>query len=169
MEHIVRFFAGYDCKHFECKFGSERCKPGSNHGVSGLRIIFASKGEEGAVTFALQTGWLPQQVEPDSLKYYQCTWQEADFYPADLGYHSKTPRWEDQEPMKNCCEFCDGMPCYYDGSGLNAADAMYALVNGGDVALWEFLDAYYQTIFHDKPYPKPAEYPANRRQSNEIQ
>ena len=61
--------------------------------------------------------------------------------------------------MGDACEYCDGKPCYYDGSGLNANDAMYALVNGGDVALWSFLDAYYAHIFDGKDYPKPAEYP----------
>jgi hypothetical protein len=41
---------------------------------------------------------------------------------------------------------------------LSAYDAMYALVNGGDTALWAFLDAYYETVFHGAAYPQPAEY-----------
>ena len=79
--------------------------------------------------------------------------------PADLGYHSKTPQYEGQEVMDDACEFCDGQPCYYDGSGLNATDAMYALVNGGETALWAFLDAYYEAVFNSGAYPEPAEYP----------
>jgi len=34
---------------------------------------------------------------------------------------------------------------------------MYALVNGGDAALWAFLDGYYAATFEGAPYPIPAE------------
>ena len=83
--------------------------------------------------------------------------------PADLGYHSKKPHYDGQQPTGENCEYCDGKPCYYDGSGLNANDAMYALVNGGDNALWAFLDGYYNYVFNGGEYPKPAEYKARPR------
>jgi hypothetical protein len=41
---------------------------------------------------------------------------------------------------------------------LNAEDAMLALTNGGDKALWDFLDSYYDCVFNAADYPKPAEY-----------
>ena len=78
--------------------------------------------------------------------------------PADLGYHSKTPRYDGQDAIDPACEFCDGQPCYYDGSALNASNAMYAVVNGGEAALWLFLDAYYDATFNGGEYPKPAEF-----------
>ena len=86
--------------------------------------------------------------------------------PFDLGYHSKTPMYDDHDSIVESCEFCDGQPCYYDGSGLNANDAMYALVNGGDEALWSFLDAYYNSVFFGGEYPQPAEYQKKPRQEN---
>ncbi len=58
----------------------------------------------------------------------------------------------------NSCDYCDGSPCYCDISGLKANDAMYALVNGGDTALWQFLEDYYKAVFKGKEYPEPAEY-----------
>ena len=160
MEHIIRFERGYDCIKFECVHGSKNCKPGSggSHGIHGLNIRFISKGDAGAVQFLLYTGWTPQYAEESSIVFRSIRDCGRNMMPADLGFHSKTKRYDDQEPVDSSCEFCDGQPCYYDGSGLNASDAMYALVNGGDAALWSFLDAYYQCVFNGGEYPKPAEY-----------
>lgn len=164
MEHIVRFNRGYDCIKFECAHGSEACKPGSggSHGRHGLEILFVSKGDAGAVQFQLFTDWFPQHVAPSSIGVHECQWGDS-VMPAYLGYHSKTPHYDGRDAVSRCCEFCDGKQCYYDGSGLNANDAMYALVNGGDAALWAFLDAYYDHVFHGAAYPAPAEYAAKLR------
>jgi hypothetical protein len=169
MEHIVRFEGGYDCILFECTYGSKDCKPGSggSHGRHGLNIRFVSKGDAGAVQFLLYTGWTPQHASPSSIGVRDVRdWGGQHMMPADLGYHSKTPRYDGQEPIDKACEFCGGQPCYYDGSRLNANDAMYALVNGGDAALWAFLDAYYDATFKDGPYPTPAEFKTTPRKAN---
>lgn len=162
MEHIVRFEHGHDCIRFECRFGSKNCHPGAggSHGIHGLTIRFISKDADGAVQFALCTGWLPQKVARSKFgsRYVRAYGKGIGALPADLGYHSKKPRYDGQEPIAAACEFCDGQPCYYDGSGLNAHDAMYALVNGGEAALWTFLDAYYDRVFRGGAYPEPAEY-----------
>lgn len=165
MEHITRFEAGHDCINFECKYGSPTCNPGEggSHGRHGLSIKFIAKGEAGAVQFVLYTGWLPQYAQPSYIGTRQVSNWGISMMPADLGYHSKKPHYEEQEPISEACEFCDNQPCYYDGSSLNAYDAMYALVNGGDDALWSFLDAYYATVFDDAKYPSPAEYPVTPR------
>ena len=160
MEHIVKFESGYDCIKFECSMQSKTCAPGAggSHGRHGLSIRFVSKGEAGAVQFLLYTGWTPQHAKPDSIGARLISDWGQHILPADLGYHSKTPRYDGHTQIDKACEFCDGQPCYYDGSGLNANDAMYALVNGGDDALWAFLDAYYVAIFEGSEYPVPAEY-----------
>lgn len=160
MEHIVRLESGYDCITFECCNRSKKCFPGSggSHGRHGLSMRFVSKGELGAVQFLLYTGWTPQYSKEDRIGARRIHDWGRGAMPADLGYHSKTPRYEGHTIADQSCEFCDGQQCYYDGSGLNASDAMYALVNGGDSALWAFLDAYYNTVFEDCEYPKPAEY-----------
>jgi len=160
MEHMVFFEAGFDCILFECVHGSKNCKPESwgSHGRHGLQIRFVSKGAIGAVQFVIYTGWTPQYVEPSSVNYRRCVWGNLPPIPVDLGCHSKTPIYEGDEPASASCSFLDGAPCYYEGSSLNAGDAMYALVNGGDEALWAFLDAYYESVFNDAPYPQPAEF-----------
>ncbi len=160
MEHIVRFERGYDCVTFECVNGSERCQPGTggSHGRIGLAIRFVAKGDAGAVQFLLWTGWLPQYAPPSNIgARYIREWNAGTLYPADLGIHAKVAQYEGQ-PFTTDCEYCDGGRCHYDGSSLNASDAMYALVNGGDSALWAFLDAYYDTVFNGAAYPAPAEY-----------
>lgn len=164
-QRIVRFEHGHDCIRFECCNGSPDCAPGKggSHGIHGLAIRFVVKDKEGAVQFLLYTGWLPQHVQRDHIGYYSIrNWGSDhgfDPMPADLGYHSKVPHYEGQTSIDDTCEFCDGQPCYYDGSGLNASQAMYALVNGGDEALWRFLDSHYDAVFHGADYPSPAEYP----------
>ncbi len=161
MEHIVKFEPGYDCIRFACKLGSAACIPGGggSHGRHGLQIRFVAKGDKGAIQFLLFTGWSPQSCDKSSIGSRDVhDWGGASTMPADLGYHSRTPRYDGQEPIDNACEFCDGQPCYYDGSSLNADNAMYALVNGGDAALWAFLEAYYAATFDGGEYPEPAEY-----------
>jgi len=166
MEHFVKFNSGYDCIRFECRHGSKTCKPGSggSHGRHGLTITFISKGDQGAVQFVLYTNWEPQYVNESSIGCREIReWQSnGDVLPADLGYHSKVPQYDGQE-SRGDCQWLDGAQCFYDGSGLNANDAMYALVNGGDKALWEFLDGYYCHVFSGSYYPVPAEYPTKLR------
>ena len=166
MEHIVNFRAGHDCIKFECKYDSERCFPGKggSHGVHGLEIIFIVKGEKGAVQFLLFTGWLPQKTQTDT--YAIRDWGNR-MMPADLGYHAREPQYEGHRQATSSCEYCGGEPCYYDGSGLHASDALYALVNQGEEGLWKFLEAYYLAIFEGADYPALVEYPKSLREAVE--
>lgn len=160
MEHKIELAPGYDCIKFECINNSKTCQPNSDgsHGRHGMTMRFMTIGDEGAVQFVLYTGWLPQHAIPDGIGgRFVKEWGHACM-PADLGYHSKAPRYEGQEVAQESCVYCGGQPCYYNGSGLNANDAMYALVNGGEEALWQFMDEYYQCVFNSAEYPKPAEY-----------
>jgi hypothetical protein len=131
-----------------------------------MTIQFVSKGPDGAVSFTLFTGWLPQYAKKDSIGYIGIRdWAGyAQPIPAGLDYHSKVARYEGQGRATDSCEYCDGAPCYSDGSGLNSNDAMYSLVNGGDAALWAFMDEYYESVFNGAPYPKPSEYHKKLRQ-----
>lgn len=156
--HIVKFNSGYDCVNFECVYNSERCYPGSggSHGKHGLEIEFIVKGKKGAVWFVLYTGWFPQSISEEENSIVD--WGRNKVLPVDLGYHSKIPQYKGQEPTNQSCELCDGQMCFYDGSAINAQDAMYTLVNGGDVKLWEFLESYYNNIFNKAKYPALVKY-----------
>lgn len=130
LEHIVRCEAGHDCVKFECKWNHPACIPGTGgtHGVRGLILRFVVKGDKGAVQFVLLTDWVPQYATRSSLPLYVKEWKyksSFDCYPIpiDLGYHSKVPMHDGQEPISKSCEFTSGA-CYYDGSSLNAAEAI---------------------------------------------
>lgn len=163
--HLVEFYPGYDCIHFDCIFSSENCYPFSagSHGKHGLEIKFIVKGEQGAVQFILYTGWLPQIIT----KKYSVNWSEGIPIPADLGYHAKTPQYEGQTLTSQSCTLCDGQPCFYDGSGINAQDAMYTLVNGGGTKLWDFLESFYSHVFNGAEYPTVIKYPMLLRNKTE--
>ncbi len=165
LQRIVGFEQGYNCIKFECVCDSSSCKPGSggSHGIRGLSIHFLVKGRAGAVQFSMSTGWLPQRINPSSIGSLNFSIKDSSPYASDLGYHSKKPQYEGQESIQDDCEFCDGQPCYYDGSGLNANDAFYTLLNTGDKGLWAFLEGYYASVFEGEDYPTILEYPKKLR------
>lgn len=125
MEHIVKFDVGHDS--------------GGTHGAHGLNIDFIVKGIHGAVCFVIYALWFPKFTKP--------YWNDVPTLPATLYCHSKKPLYEDQQITEHNCGLCDGEPCYCVSSSLNSNDAMYSLVNGGDEALWRFLDEYYLSVF----------------------
>lgn len=162
MKRITRFYRGYDCINFECINDSNRCYPGGggSHGLHGLDIVFYVNGEKGAVYFILSTGWLPKS-EPTN-EYID--FGKSEPYPVSLGYISKEPFYSYQEKIKERIDFLDIDEYYLDRSGLDSKDAFYSLVNGGDDALWSFLEQYYRyTYLEGFDYPKRAEYPKKKR------
>ena len=160
MEHQVKFIRGYDCMTFPCRF-DKKCTPGNSHGKHGMEMLFLVKGEKGAVQFVMSTGWMPFHSPQDKIGVRRIQKMElSDYYPmpTDLGYHSYKPHYENHTPMKGACSVLDGAECYYDGSSLNCNDAYYAFVNGGEEALWDFLEQYYACVFEEGKYPTPKEY-----------
>lgn len=87
---------------------------------------------------------------------------------ADVGYHSKIPRYEGQTPMgvyhshkedgtieihgePLLCGYLDGAPCYYDGSSLEAVSLLKKLVSHGEEYVWKYLENYYTQTFNSLP------------------
>lgn len=168
MRREVKFERGHNCIDFSCINDQPDCIPGEggSHGVHGMEIRFLVHGEKGAVQFALSTGWAPYFQQADEIGSRWHSFDNRKVFPAmptDLGYHSYEPHYEGQEPIASSCPYLGGKPCYYDGSSLNAYDAFYTLVNGGEDALWMFLEAYYGNVFEGKGYPRVVEYEKPRR------
>ncbi len=170
MKREIKFYPGYNCIKFECKFGSEKCIPdgGGSHGSHGLDIVFFVHGDKGVVQFKLSTGWEPQQVSESRIGHRELSLNNSysHLFPmaTDLGYHSYKPHYKGHTPIQDKCEILGGKPCYYDGSSLNANDAFYTLLNGGEEELWKFLEGYYKCTFEGGKYPKVSEYPTKRRE-----
>lgn len=148
MEKIVQMSPAYD----------RRNDPRGNFGIHGVDLRMILKGEKGAVQFVLYTNWqLPKvsQEQDNGILREARTGQLNDislrctYHPlaADLGYHSPTPRYEDQDVCQQSCEYLDGKPCYYDGSGLNAERIYTVLLTEGSDGVWGELEAYYHRTF----------------------
>lgn len=62
-------------------------------------------------------------------------------------------KWEpvyEQTDDFHPCKWLDGAPCYYDGSGLNAEPVFELLIEKGSDAVWEYLENYYEEVFHGR-------------------
>jgi len=149
MERRVEFRPAYDRRDPD---------PKKDYGIHGVDIVFYVIGEKGAVQFGTSTGWLlPKTVIEDE----HVDWNNWHKYnnmlsmhnqrlgypmPYDLGYHSKTPMYEDH-PALDCDLLEEGGKCYYDGSGLNAYAVFDVLVHKGSEGVYEYLENYYKELF----------------------
>jgi hypothetical protein len=130
MEKIIRFYPAYDQRNVN---------PSLDYGFGGVEMRMVLKGDKGAVQFVMDTGWyLP------NIKEY------ARILPIDLGVHSLTPLYEGQEVSSASCEYCDGKPCYYNGSINNAYNVYEKMLTEGDSGVWQALEDYYNEVFGGK-------------------
>ena len=126
-------------------------EPSKDYGIHGAELRMVLKGELGATQFVLYTNWHLPHVERELLsRPYK---NELDIkcrflpMPADFGYHSPTPIYEGQEPCSNHCEYLNGRPCYYGGSGLYAEEIYKKLVENGSDEVWKELEERYIELF----------------------
>jgi len=138
MERITEFEPAYD----------NTAKGGGLHGIN---IRFILRGEHGAVQFLIFTNWRPKQAT----KRLRAEMSPSNYFlfepmPADVGYHSKVPRYEGQHAMENCVyvQTPDGK-CYYDGSTLHAEQVYDILLEKGSEGVWEYLGKYYDSVFRE--------------------
>lgn len=139
MEKITQFAPAFDKRNPE---------PSKNYGIHGVDMRMVLKGEFGAVQFVLYTNWqLPHVQEEFRAKMQPDKYCLFEPLPADLGYHSHKPMYEGQEPLQKECEYLNGKPCYYDGSGLNAQRIYTTLLEKGSDGVWKELEDYYTKLF----------------------
>lgn len=171
LERIVEFTPAFDKRDPD---------PQKNFGIGGVDLRMVLKGPEGAVQFLLLTQWMLPNVQAE-LDARATPRSLSRPIAADLGYHSRTPRYDGQKPMgsekydlkalsRNLramangggepevvshptgtftpCEYLDGEPCYYDGSGLNADRIWLVLLHEGSEGVWRELEQYYADVFH---------------------
>lgn len=140
MKRIVEFDPAYD----------ERNNPKGNYGIHGVSLRMILKGDKGAVQFVLYTDWHLPHVQDELIKKAANGNTKMIFkpIPADLGYHSYKPMYENQYKTENC-QYLDGHECYYGGSGLNAYRIYDILLKEGSEGVWRELEEYYNSIFGD--------------------
>lgn len=75
-------------------------------------------------------------------------WRDPTEEEIAEGITSKVPEAikvpEEEIPI---CEFVGGVPCYYDGSGLNADRIYDVLKSRGEEAVWKELESFYIRTF----------------------
>lgn len=145
-KRIVRFEKGYNYLN--------ETGPG-RRGQHGMDIRFVLVGPHGASQFLMNTSWTPLgQVdagvdrEPCHVDYWRTSgsYRSGTVTPPtgfDLGYHWRTPLYEDQTRMDNC-DYLGGAPCYYDGSGLVADDVLKDFISHGEPGVWRWLVKRYR-------------------------
>mgnify|MGYP001423315064 CR=1 FL=1 len=132
LERRVEFSPAFDKRHVD---------PRKNYGVHGVDLRMYLIGPEGAVQFVLYTDWHLPHVDAE----LRAKGSRIQPTPADLGYHSRVPQYEDQASRDDCHLL--GGPCYYDGSCLNAERIYDVLLREGSDGVWRELEAYYREIF----------------------
>lgn len=136
----IRFYPAFDKRSPD---------PNKNYGIHGVELAFFLKGPHGAVQFKVSTNWqLPHvQAEIDGkVPNSQFPYMFHEPMAVDLGYHSKNPMRDGQEPMSGNCDVIGGT-CYYDGSVLEANRIFNTLREEGDKGVWRELEIYYRAVF----------------------
>ncbi len=129
-------------------FDKRNPDPKKNYGIHGVELLMVLKGKLGAVQFLLYTNWqLPHVSEGQRNKLKPDNYFLFEPLPADLGYHSPKPMYDDHNLASKECEYLDEGPCYYDGSGLNAQEIYNTLLHEGSDGVWVKLENYYKDTF----------------------
>lgn len=136
LERSTTVIPAYDKRHPD---------PRQNYGIGAARLAFIVKGPAGAVQLMLSTGWYtPSAVE--HLKGFPRSEYDLNLPMGfDVDYHSPTPQYEGQTPVKDC-HILQG-DCYCDGSALRADEWAKKLVLLGTEWLWPALEEYYHEMF----------------------
>lgn len=143
---------------FTSAFDKRDPSPSKNYGIGAVRIIFALKGPAGVVTWTIGTDWYPSALQKsgeleDMRTNLRNIGGSYTVNPQnwDLGYHAPTPLYEDQDICQQSCDFLDGKPCYYNGSGLNGEYLVEILLTKGSEGIWPELEKEYQEMFSTEP------------------
>ena len=132
----IEFRAGYDKRD---------ANPEKNYGVAGVHVgFYYGNPVDGFVQFTIITDWYPTCLKEEKKGMQE---RVAGIYPmpADLGYHSPVPHYDDHGKMD--CDMMEQGFCYYDGSTLNAERIMKILTDEGSDAVWVALEEYWDDLF----------------------
>lgn len=121
---------------------------GGKYGVHGMNIRWLLRGPKIVTQFLIYTSWVPGEVghgyEPNTLV--------PAMFPmgVDVGYHSPVPTYEGHQPMKEPCDYLDGI-CYYDGSGMRADDLLQGFIHQGESVVWRELQDFHDNLMERLP------------------
>lgn len=134
----IDFEPGHDCMQHHGDAAGRRC-----HGRHGMNLRFLLINEAGAVQFLMYASdWLPGSIEHGSTRK---DLPLCGVMAADLGYHWTHPTYDEQDGG-GTCDYLEGAPCWYDGSGLNADPVLAHFLNDGLDAVWADLEEFHREL-----------------------
>lgn len=136
-ERILEMSVPYDKRHKD---------PEKNCGIHGMDMRFVLRKGDKAVQFVVFTPIYTKNIQREFESSPQASAMIRTL-AADVGYHAPTPRYEGQEPMKDCPYI--GKPCYYDGSGLRAEEWEKVWLEEGSDAIWKLLEEEWNDLFKE--------------------
>jgi len=119
-----------------------------------LRSTWYVIGRRGAVQFVyfkhLAGGWMAEHAKTAPPGIYTMTADGHALMAVDVGYHSPTPRYDDQ-PSMGGCDVLEG-DCFYDGSGLAGIRLLELWAENffDDEVVWRYLELDYVETFHEE-------------------
>lgn len=123
-----------------------------DYGIHGMDLRFSVKGSKGAITITIFTNWMLPQHQVSAQEIYT----RGKFghlcrpWFVDIGYHSKEPQYEGQEPQDNC-EMTGGL-CYSDGSATWGNECWRdGFLHGGSDWLFSRMEDEYRHRFENGP------------------
>lgn len=121
---------------FKPAFDKRDPDPSKNYGIHCMDIYMVLKGEKGAISFCIYTGWyLPQNQENSARPRGAC-----------ICYHSPKAKYEDQQISQEECEYLDNKPCYCDCSYIAADELFEQFVAQGEEVVWSELQDRYDHL-----------------------
>lgn len=121
----------------------------SGGGVHGAELVLALMGENGAVTFAVQTEWVPALAGYQQANRRPSSVVQTGMYPKPLDsiLHFDRPLYTAQKHEHDSCPYMpDGMACYsmrINGQSVKWRDA---LLDQGSDYLWRLMAIEYNEL-----------------------
>jgi hypothetical protein len=153
-ERLVHRDEPFDCTIGKC--GSSNCPGypsgiGKSHGIGITLHRYAIRGEGLAVQFVFSLGGLDQYLPETAarLAFYNYMPEPLGW---NIGWHSvidhtiytnSNGESESRAYKSDDCHLLPNMPCYYDGSTLNADPYLKIYLEDGPNKLWEKLEDYF--------------------------
>lgn len=120
----------------------------NNYGIAAMVMRFLVAGPRGVTQFSLATGWYPDIVQGKyGPQLYAPEPSLSGAMGFDLGYHALHPQYDSQRDESRECQYTSTGRCFYDGSGLRAANLHTAFIMTGDVdVVWAALVAEHDRL-----------------------
>lgn len=126
LQRIIEFVPAYDRRDKD---------PNKNYGIHCVAMYMTVKGNNGAISFCVFTGWyLPQNDVKD-----------ITGSGASICYHSTKPKYEEQTGLESC-KYLPGKLCYCDCTYIQADDLFDQFVSQEDEVVWKDLEDRYSFL-----------------------